>query len=80
MQIATSFFDKEVYDTDALSILSTAFENAWVSIAYNFDSGSREAARLKLARIIFQLAATGERDLLKLSCRAIGTMQVCRAS
>ena len=65
-----------IYDTAALRTLSGVFENAWASIEYNFDPGSREAARLKLAKLIFQLAATGDHDLLELRCRAIGAMQV----
>ena len=76
MTITTLFANREVYDSDALRALSTVFENAWASIESNFDPGSREAARLKLAKLIFQLAATGERDLLALRCRAIGAMQV----
>jgi hypothetical protein len=72
----TPFAHREVYNADALRALSTVFENAWASIEYNFDPGSRAAARLKLAKIIFQLAATGDRDLLELRCRAIGAMQV----
>ena len=75
MTITTLFANREVYDSDALRALSTVFENAWASIEYNFDTGSREAARLKLARIIFQLAATGDPNLLELRCRAIGAMQ-----
>ena len=76
MQITMPFGHREIYDTDGLRALNTVFENAWASIEHNFDPGSREAARLKLAKIIFQLAATGDRDLLELRCRAIGAMQV----
>jgi len=76
MSIATPLGHTKVYDTAALRTLSRVFENAWASIEYNFDPGSREAARLKLAKLIFQLAATGDHDLLELRCRAIGAMQV----
>ena len=76
MNITAACAHGEVYDTDALRTLATVFENAWASIEYNFDPGSREAARLKLAKLIFQLAATGDHDLLELRCRAIGAMQV----
>ena len=77
MPITTPLGHTAVYDTAALRTLSTVFENAWASIVeYNFNPGSREAARLKLAKLIFQLAATGDHDLLELRCRAIGAMQV----
>ena len=76
MRITMPFGHSEVYDPDGLRALNTVFEYAWASIAHNFDPGSREAARLKLAKIIFQLAAIGDRDLLELRCRAIGAMQV----
>ena len=76
MQITMPFGQREIYDTDGLRALNAVFENAWASIEYNFDPGSREAARLKLAKTNFQLAATGVRDLLELRCRAIGAMQV----
>ena len=76
MNITTPLAHTEVYNTDALRALSAVFDNAWASIEYNFDSDSREAARLKLAKIIFQLAATGDPNLLELRCRAIGAMQV----
>ena len=75
MRITNPFGHSEVYDTDGLRAINTVFENAWAPIEHNFDPGSREAARLKLAKIIFQLAATGDRDLLELRYRAIGAMQ-----
>jgi hypothetical protein len=69
-----------VYDPDALRTLGTVFENAWTSIAVNFDARSRELARLRLAKIILQLASEGATDPLELKCRAIGAMQLPRAA
>ena len=76
MHSTTPFAYRAVYDPTTLRTLGTVFDNAWASIAYNFDAGSREPARLKLAAIILQLAAVGDCDLLELKCRAVGAMQV----
>jgi hypothetical protein len=79
MHIATPLARREVYDPEVLRSLRTVFDKAWASIEHNFDAGSREAARLKLAAIVFQLVSVGDCDLLELKCRAIGAMQVGRA-
>jgi hypothetical protein len=69
-----------VYDPDTLRTLGIVFDNAWASIANNFDRGSREPARLRLASIILKFAAEGDRDPLELKCRAVGAMHVRRAA
>ena len=69
-----------VYDPDTLRTLGIVFDKAWASIAHNFDRGAREAARLRLASIILELAADCTRDPLELKCRAIGAMQVIRVA
>jgi hypothetical protein len=69
-----------VYDPDALRTLGLGFDNAWASIAANFDARSREPARLRLAKMILEFAAEGDRDPLELKCRAIGAMKVRRAA
>ena len=69
-----------VYDPDRLRTLGIVFDMAWASIAHNFNRGSREAARLRLASIILEFAAEGDRDPLELKCRAIGAMQVIRVA
>ena len=75
-----SFGHGAVYDPDTLKTLGIVFDNAWASIAHNFDRGSGEAARLRLASIILDFAAEGDRDPLELKCRAIGAMKVRRAA
>jgi hypothetical protein len=69
-----------VYDPDTLRTLGTVFDNAWASIAANFDASSREPARLRLAKIILEFAVEGTPDPLQLKCRAIGAMQLARAA
>ena len=69
-----------VYDPDTLRTLGIVFDKAWASIASNFDRGACEAARLRLASIILEFAAEGDRDPLELKCRAIGAMQLPRAA
>jgi hypothetical protein len=69
-----------VYDPDTLRTIGTVFENAWASIADNFEAGSRDPARLRLARIILKFAAEGAPDPLELKCRAIGAMQLPHAA
>ena len=69
-----------VYDPDTLRTLAIVFDNAWASISHNFDRGSREPARLRLASIILEFAAEGDSDPLELKCRAIGEMHVRRAA
>ena len=76
----TGFGHGAVYDPDTLRTLGTVFENAWASIAANFDAGSRESARLRLATVILEFAAEGAPDPLELKCRAIGAMQLPRAA
>jgi hypothetical protein len=72
----TPFGHGAVYDPDMLRTLGIVFDNAWASIAHNFDCGSREPARLRLASKILQFAAEGAPDPLELKCRAIGAMHV----
>ena len=74
------FLHGATYDPETLRILGMVFDNAWASIAANFEAGSEEAARLKLATIILQLAVDVECDPLELKCRAIGAMQLPRAA
>ena len=69
-----------IYDSDTLTTLGIVFDNAWASIAHNFDCGSRESARLRLASIILEFAADYTRDPIELKCRAIGSMQVIRVA
>jgi hypothetical protein len=69
-----------VYDPDTLRTLGLVFDNAWASLAHNFDSGSSERARLRLASIILEFASAGDRDPLELKCRAIGAMHVGHAA
>ena len=65
-----------VYDPAMLMTLGVVFDEAWNAIAGNFDAGSREAARLRLATIVLQLMADGDCHPLELKCRAIGAMQL----
>lgn len=69
-----------VYDPDTLRTLGIVFDTAWASIAKNFDRGSHEPARLRLASIILEFAAEGDRDPLELKCRAVGAMHVDHAA
>jgi len=59
MHNSSPFACSEVYDPDTLSVLRSVFDDAWASIENNFDFVAREAARLKLAAVIFELAAVG---------------------
>jgi len=49
-----------VYDPGTLRALGLVFDNAWASLAHNFDSGSSERARLRLASIILEFASAAE--------------------
>jgi hypothetical protein len=65
------------YDSATVATLGQALDEAWTEIAPNFRSaGAKEAARLKLANIILNLAAEGERDRKQLKTRAVRTMCV----
>jgi hypothetical protein len=51
------------YGPEALKVLGQAFDNAWAEIAHHFqDPPEIEAARLRLANVILDLARQGTRD------------------
>jgi hypothetical protein len=54
----------EVFDPDAIRILTTAFDAAWRRLQNSrFDSDrQREQARITLAKYIIEQARQGERD------------------
>ena len=68
------------YDPDMLKKLGQTFDGAWAAIAGNFTGSSCDAARLQLATIILEFAADADCNLLELKCRAIGAMQLPRAT
>ena len=76
MHITSSTGRSKVYDPETLSALRTVFDSAWIAIEHNFKPGEREAARLKLGALIFELAAVSAHDFVELRCRAIGAMKV----
>ena len=69
-----------VFQPQRLKSLENVFDNAWAAIAENFSDNLREAARVKLATIILELAADGGEDLIEIKCRAIGAMRLPRAA
>ena len=76
----TQPFDRSaVYGPDTLKVLGGIFDDTWASIVDNFDPGSRDSARVRLATILLELAAT-DCAPLELKCRAIGAMQVRSAA
>jgi hypothetical protein len=77
MTKARQLIGAAAYDPATLKILGDAFDEAWESIAGNYNSPlAAEAARLKLANIVLSLAAEGERDWERLKDRAIRSMIV----
>jgi hypothetical protein len=68
---------KAAYDPPTVKMLGQAFDEAWASVARNYRSPlAIEAARLKLANIVLNLAAEGERDLERLKDRAMRSLTV----
>ena len=55
----------EVFDPDAIRVLTTAFEHAWRNLENSggrFDPDHRSEARTILAKYIIEQARQGERD------------------
>ena len=52
---ARTMLDNEALGPDALKIAHEAFEGAWTTIAARYDTGSVEAARERLAKIVLSL-------------------------
>jgi hypothetical protein len=60
---ARKLIDGASYGPDALKAIGKAFDEAWLTIAGNYDSASIEAARLMLARAILSVADEDSRDV-----------------
>ena len=65
------------YDAATVKLLGQAFDDAWAVVAPKYQSPlTMEAARLKLANIVLNLAAQGERDPAVLTDKAVRTLTV----
>jgi hypothetical protein len=65
---ARELFDTGVVGPEALKVIAQAYDEAWASIAGNFDENplTVQAARLKLANaVLAEAKANGHRDVEK---------------
>jgi hypothetical protein len=63
-----------VFDPATLSVIGTAFDDAWALIADTIEIRGREAARLELAIIVLELAGAGHREPVGLTRQAVSAM------
>jgi hypothetical protein len=72
---ARELLDSAVFGPEALKVICQAFDEAWASIAGNFDESpiTVEAARLKLAQAILA-EANGHHDVEALKNAALQAM------
>jgi hypothetical protein len=72
---ARELFDSTAFGPEALKVIGQAFDEAWASIAGNFDESPTtvEAARLKLANAILA-EANAHRDVETLKNAALQAM------
>jgi hypothetical protein len=63
------------FDPDALKLLGRAFDEVWQDIGGNYSYAMIEQRRMRLARIILELACNGERDLADLKLTALEIMR-----
>jgi hypothetical protein len=71
---ARELLDSAAFGPDALKVIGQAFDEAWASIAGNFDESpiTVEAARLKLANaVLAEAKANGHRDVETLKDAAL---------
>ena len=71
---ARKLIDGASYGPDALTAIGKAFDEAWLTIAGNYDSASTEADRLRLARAILSVADEDSRDVEVLKRGALQAM------
>lgn len=72
---ARQLFSNGSYGPDQLKVLFEAFDDAWDSIAANYDSPlAIEAARLKLANIILSIPENGSNDPEQIKSIALRVM------
>jgi hypothetical protein len=77
MPKAQALMSNAAYDPATVKMLTQAFDEAWASVAGNYQSAlAIEGARLRLANIVLNLASEGERDPSKLKDRAVRTLSV----
>jgi hypothetical protein len=62
------------YDPQTLMRLYSAFDSAWQQVKLHVNADATEAARLKLAEIILDLASKGERSPEVLTDAAVKLM------
>ena len=66
--------DGASYGPDALKAIGQAFDEAWQTVAGNFDADTTEAARLRLANAILSVATEDTRDVDALKRGALEAM------
>jgi hypothetical protein len=59
---------------DTLKVICQAFDEAWLTIAGNFGSGTIEAGRLRLANALLSVAHEDSRDVGALKRGALEAM------
>ena len=65
------------YNPQELKVMMKAFDDAWASIAQDYRSSlAVQAARLKLANIVLNLAGEGVRDAADLMDRSVRVMRI----
>jgi hypothetical protein len=74
---ARQFISEAPFNASTRKGVERAFDKAWAIVGKNYRSPlAIEAARLKLANIVVNLAREGERDADRLTDRAIRTLLV----
>jgi hypothetical protein len=71
---ARQLIDGASYGPDALKAIGQAFDEAWQTVAGNFDADTTEAARLRLANAILSVATEDTRDVDALKRGALEAM------
>jgi hypothetical protein len=71
---ARTLIDGASYGPDALKAIGQAFDEAWASIAGDFDENQVEAARLRLASLLLSIANDESRDIVALKNGALEVM------
>jgi hypothetical protein len=79
---ARRLIDGASYGPKELKVIGQAFDNAWAAIEGNFgeDPGTRENARIRLAKAVLSVAVEGVRDPEALKAGALEAMALAYRS
>lgn len=65
-----SLFEQPTFGPDDVKLLSEVFDDAWATVATEFN-GNSEEARAEMAHAIVDLAKSGQRDAERLKTYAV---------